>query len=264
MKRVSPDETHHAHTTRTVERACAVLSAFSAAAPRLSLRELALRVGLPKATVHRLASSLVAAGFMDHGSDGSYGIGLRLSELGALARAELDVVGLCAPAMDALAEATRETVLLGAADWETLELTIVSTRVSPQTLSVVPSTGERLTIPPGAPGKALLLGLPAAELETVLGRLPLPALTSKTHTDREQLTSEIAEARSVGFAVGEDEYLEGVSGVAVPVAFEGGRPRASIAIVGPSSRMSGQLDRIGRLALELTATLRPATAKEAA
>ncbi len=257
VKRVSPEETA-AHTTRTVERACALLSAFSVANPRLSLRELAARVGLPKATVHRLASSLVAMGFMEHREDGQYSLGLKLGELGAVARADLDVVSACGPAMDALSGATRETVLLVAADWDALEMIVVATRVSPQTLSVVPSNGERMTIAPGAPGKALLLGLPAAEADEVLARLPLPARTSKTHTDRAQLASELALARTAGFAVGDEEYVEGVAGVAVPVLFEGGRPRAAIAVVGPSVRVAGQFERIGRLALDHTSALRPA------
>jgi DNA-binding IclR family transcriptional regulator len=230
----------------------------------LSLRELSERVGLPKATVHRLAGSLVANGFLEHREDGRYALGLKLSELGAVARAELDIVHVCSPAMDALAEATRETVLLAVADWAALELTIVAARVSPQTLSVVPETGHRQPMPPGAPGKALLLGLTPAEADRLLKRLPLPALTTKTHTDRSRLVEEIAHARSVGYAVAEDEYLDGVSGVAVPVMFEGGRPHAAIGVTGPSARITEQLEEIGRLALELTATLRPAGAQVAA
>jgi DNA-binding IclR family transcriptional regulator len=247
-----------------VERACAVLSAFSEAQPRLSLGELAARVELPKATVHRLASELVANGFLEHRGDGRYSLGLKLSELGALARSELDVVHACAPAMDALAETTRETVLLGVVDWNALELTTVATRISPQTLSVVPITGQRQIIPPGAPAKALLLGLPPEEAEDVLGRLPLAALTTRSHTDRGQLLEEIALARSIGFAVAEEEYADGVSGVAVPVMYEGSRPHATIGVVGPTLRMAGQLDSIGQLALELTATLRPAPTLEVA
>jgi DNA-binding IclR family transcriptional regulator len=257
MKRVSPEETA-AHTTRTVERACALMSAFSASSPRLSLTELAARVTLPKATVHRLASSLVTMGFMEHREDGRYSLGLKLGELAALARADLDIVSACTPAMDALAAATRETVLLTAADWDALEIVVVATRVSPQTLSVIPATGERMAMPPGAPGKALLLGLPADEAESVLRRLELPALTSKTHTDRAQLMEELAIARSEGFAVADEEYADGVSGAAVPVLFKDGRPRAAIAVVGPSVRLARQVDRIGRLALEHTSALRPA------
>jgi DNA-binding IclR family transcriptional regulator len=234
-----------------------VLSAFSPGRPRLSLGELAAQVGLPKATVHRLAGTLVATGFLEHRDDGCYAPGLRLSELGALVRSELDVVSVCSPAADALAAATRETVLLGAVNWEALELTVVGTRISPQQLSVVPMTGQRMTIPPGCMGKALLLGLPAAEADRVLRKLPLPALTSKTQTDRARLASEIVRARGAGFAVAEEEYLEGVSGVGVPVVFETGRPRAAIGVVGPSSRIGGELARIGQLALELTVGLRP-------
>jgi len=119
-------------------------------------------------------------------------------------------------------------------------------------------------MPPGAPGKALLLGLPPADAEGFLKRLPLPALTSKTHTDRARLAEEIAEARSVGYAIAEDEYLDGVSGVAVPVMFEGGRPHAAIGVTGPSARMADQLEQIGQLALRLTATLRPTGTEVAA
>jgi DNA-binding IclR family transcriptional regulator len=194
---------------------------------------------------------------MEHGDDRRYSLGLKLSELGALARAELDAVTACTPVLDALSTATRETVLLGAVDWDALELTIVGGRVSPQVLSVIPSIGRRLTIPPGCLGKALLLGLSEAETDSALARLPLPALTSKTHTDRAQLASEIRLARPLGFVVAEEEYLDGVSGVAVPVMFEDGRPQAAVGVVGPSSRMAGEFARIGQLMLELTAGMRP-------
>jgi DNA-binding IclR family transcriptional regulator len=256
VEHVSSEETV-AHTTRTVERACAVLSAFSAVEPRLSLGDLAARAGLPKATAHRLAASLVAAGFMDHRDGGDYSLGFKLSELGAAASASLDVVSACATVLDALASATGESVLLAEVDWDTLEMTVVDRRVSPQTLSVVPMTGQRMTIPPGALLRALLLGLPEPEVEGVLARLPLPALTRRTQTDRTQLAEEIARSRAVGFVVTEEEYVDGVSGAGVPVLFDRGRPRAAISIVGPTSRVAGQIDQIGKLAVELTATLSP-------
>lgn len=236
-----------------------MLSAFSAQQPRLSLSELAARVELPKATVHRLAGELVANGFLEHREDGRYSLGLKLSELGVVARAELDVISACGPVMDALAEATHETVILCAVDWDTLELTILRTRVSPQTLSVVLATGQRQPLAPGAPVKAVLAALPAADADQVLHRLPLPA-----GTDKDLLEQEIARAREAGFAVAEDEFLEGVSGVAVPVLFEEGRPRATIGVAGPTARMAGRFEEIGRLVLELTSTLRPTPVLEVA
>jgi DNA-binding IclR family transcriptional regulator len=261
VKRVSPEETG-THTTRAVERACAVLSAFTAEQPRLSLSELAARVELPKATVHRLAGELVANAFLEHRDDGRYSLGLKISELGAVARSELDVVHVCAPVMDELARATLESVLLAVVDWDALELTVVGARVSSQTLSVVPVTGQRVTILPGALGKALLAGLSEEEADRVLGLLPLSAPTTKTPTDPDKLRREIAQARETGFAVAAEEYREGVSGVAVAVIFEDGRPQAAISVAGPTSRMEGQLEEIGQLELELTTALRPAPAME--
>jgi len=234
-----------------------VLLAFSSEEPRLSLSELAERVGLPKATVHRLAGSLVTMGFMAHGDDGGYSLGLKLSELGALARANLDVVTACASALDELLARTEETVLLATVDWDTLELTVVDGRMSPQTLSVVPAPGERMPLPPGALCKALLLGLDPVETDRVLAKLQLPALTSASQTDPAQLAEEVAEARALGYAVSEDEYVLGVSGIGIPVVFERGRPRAAISIVGPTPRIAPNVEQIGELALELTAPLRP-------
>jgi IclR family transcriptional regulator, acetate operon repressor len=240
-----------------------VLSAFSSEHPRLSLSELAARVELPKATVHRLAGELVANGFLEHRDDGRYSLGIKLSELGVVARAELDVVNATASVMEALAEATHETVILCAVDWDTLELTILRTRVSPQALSVVLATGQRQPLAPGAPVKAVLAALVPDEAEQVLDRLPLPA-GSDTPNDREALAHEIERARIAGFAIAEDEFLEGVSGVAVPVLFEDGRPRATIGVAGPTSRMAGRFEEIGQLVLELTSTLRPTPVLEVA
>jgi DNA-binding IclR family transcriptional regulator len=257
VERISPSETEGPATTRTVERACAVLSAFTVAEPRMSLRELADRAGLPKPTVHRLASSLVATGFMTHADDGSYALGPQLSELGAVVRSGLDVVTTCMPAVEALAEATNESVILASAHWENLEMTIVGGKHSPQRLSVKPVAGERMTMPPGALTKALLAAIPAEQADEVIGQLPWPALTPKTHTDRDQLLADVNAARELGYAVSEEEFVVGVTGVAVAAMFHEGRPLAAVSIVAPSFRVASRADEIGHLALEHTASLRP-------
>lgn len=262
MERVPSGETA-AGTVRAVERACAVLCAFSAEAPRLSLGEIAARTGLAKATAHRLAGSLVAAGFLAHDADERYSLGLKVSELGALARTGLDLVTECSPTLDAIAEATGETVMLAEADWDTLELTIIGTRVSTQTLSVVPIAGERMPMPPGAPFKALLSGLSEREEARILACGVITARTAKSHIDPVKLRNEVAEARRRGFVVAEEEYADGVSGVATPVVFEAGRPRATIGIVGPTARLAGRGEHLGRQLLALTAPLRPPSAPNA-
>lgn len=241
---------------RAVERACAVMNAFSLETPRLTLVDLAQRVSLPKPTAYRIASTLVKAGFMTQGEDGRYGLGPRLLELGAVVGQNLDVVRTCASAVDAIANATGETVLLAEPDWETGEIMIVARHDSPHPLSVLSPVGRRSPIPPGALGKALLSALPEDARGSMLSRLRLSKLTPRTHTSRKELLAELAEAHDRGFALEQDEFVEGVSAVAVPVLFDGARPLATVAIVGPSSRLSKEdLLKFGSILREQTKSL---------
>jgi DNA-binding IclR family transcriptional regulator len=252
MESVSSAETH----SRSVDRVCAVLGAFTVAAPQLSLAELVERTDLPKATVHRLAGSLVATGFLRHERGGRYALGTKLSELGAVARAEMDIAEVCRPVLDTVAQRSDETVMVAIPDWEALELTVIGSRVSHQMLSVMPLVGRHFAISAGAIGKALLLGLSEDELASALARATLPAWTERSRIDREALLQELSQRRSRGFAVAHGEFADGVSGAAVPILWDDGRPRATIGIAGPSFRVDDQLDRFGEMLLELTADLR--------
>lgn len=250
-------------SNRSVERACRLLSAFSLDEPWLSLAELARRADLPKATTHRLAVALRSYGLLAQGQDGRYGLGVRLLELGAVVRENLDALHLCRSAIDAVAAASGETVLLVTVDWSTREILLVYRRDSPHPLAVGSPVGRRQPIPPGgALGKAVLSGLPAHELESVIGELTLVATTPKTPIERRLLLRHVALARQIGYAAEQDEYIEGVSSVAVPVIFEGGRPLAGLGIAGPTSRLADQLPALGALLLDATAGLRPQVADQ--
>ncbi len=244
---------------RSVERACRLLSAFTIERPFLTLAELAGDTGLPKATAHRLAAALRACGFLTQTEDGRYGLGVKLLELGAVLRESMDVVQLCGRAMDAIAAASGETVLLVKVDWERREVLLVARRNSPHPLAVGTLFGRPQPIPPGgALGKALLAGLAPSELGAVIDGLHLVATTPKTPIERRLLLRHIAEAREVGFASEQDEFIEGGAGVAVPVIFEEDRPLAAIGVVGPTSRIADEIPSLGALLLDSTATLRPA------
>jgi DNA-binding IclR family transcriptional regulator len=106
-------------------------------------------------------------------------------------------------------------------------------------------------------GKALLAGLTPSELGTVMEGLHLVATTPKTPIERRLLLRHIAQAREVGFASEQDEFIEGGAGVAVPVIFEEGRPLAAIGVVGPTSRIANEILSLGTLLLDSTTMLRP-------
>ncbi|HEX3803661.1 MAG TPA: IclR family transcriptional regulator [Solirubrobacteraceae bacterium] len=230
---------------RSVQRACGLLDAFTADGPRLTLAELADRVELPKPTVYRLAVTLIDTGFMTQHADGRYGLGLQVMNIGSIARADLGLVEVCAPVMERLAERTGETVLLGLADWGTLEITIVHRIDSSHELSVVSRVGRRSALALGALGKALLLGVDPAELAAIVLRIDLTPHTERTISDRAELMAEIARGRELGYATDSGEFLVSVSAVAAPITLGGARPIAAVAVVGPSSRLDQRLGLVG-------------------
>ena len=244
-------------SNRSVERASRLLSVFSLSEPWLSLSELARRAELPKATAHRLAAALRSCGLLIQAPDGRYGLGIRLLELGAVVRENLDAHQLSRGAIEAIAAATGETVLLVIVDWPAREILLVARRDSPHPLSVLQPVGLRQPIPlVGAFAKALLSRLPPPELEEIVNELTRNPSMPRMIEPR-LLLRQVALARQNGYASEQDQYFDGVTGVAVPVIYDGDRPLAALGVVGPTSRLAEKIPSLGAVLIRETAMLRP-------
>lgn len=92
-----------------VERALAILDAFTAAEPRLALAELARRTGLYPSTLLRLAASLERLGHLSRGEDGLFRLGPACLRLGMAYRDGFDLAAHIRPALARLVEQTGET-----------------------------------------------------------------------------------------------------------------------------------------------------------
>jgi IclR family acetate operon transcriptional repressor len=93
-------------SVRSVHRAFSILTAFGPEQPRASLSRLARQSGLPVTTVSRLLATLESLGFVRRLEDGTYGLGVRLLQLGFAARQTFDIIDLAEPL---LAEVNRIT-----------------------------------------------------------------------------------------------------------------------------------------------------------
>jgi len=89
-------------------------------------------------------------------------------------------------------------------------------------------------------GKAILASLPEERVETIIEERGLPAMTENTVTDREELLAELAEIRERGVAFDDEEILEGLRCVAVPVSNQEKGLLGAISVAGPTSRMKGE------------------------
>jgi DNA-binding IclR family transcriptional regulator len=112
----------HPHMTATsakpaagvaaVERALAILGAFTEGDRALTLAELSRRTGLYKSTLLRLAHTLIERGFLRRLDDGSFCLGPALLKLGTLYQQSFELGNFVMPVLSRLAATTGESASL--------------------------------------------------------------------------------------------------------------------------------------------------------
>ncbi|GAB2934728.1 IclR family transcriptional regulator [Rhodococcus aerolatus] len=213
-----------------LERAFALLGAFTPDRPRLGLVALQRRSGLPLTTVHRLAGQLVALGALEHDADG-YRVGVRLWELGALAPRTHGLRQAALPFLEDLYEATHENVQLVVLDG--LEALYVERLSGRGAVPLVGRAGGRLPLHASSGGLVLLAHAGPELLDAVLAA-GLAAVTQHTVTTEHRLRSVLADVRRDGVVVC-DRHLDPASvAVAAPVRDGAGEVVAAVSVVVPA------------------------------
>ncbi|MBA9006367.1 MULTISPECIES: IclR family transcriptional regulator [Thermomonospora] len=215
----------------------AVLGAFDAAHPRLTLTDLARRSGLPLSTAHRLVAELVDAQVLSRAPDGRLRVGMRLWELGQLATGRLHEAAR--PWLQELFTATGENVHVAVRDG--LEVLYVDKVYGRRAVPIVSRTGGRLPMHPTGVGKVLLAHEPDWFVTAYLAR-ELERPTPYTITEPGRLARELDAVRDRGYALTHEEMTLGSCSAAVPVTVDG-RVVAALGIV-LSSRRSRELPRL--------------------
>lgn len=222
-----------AHPRSVTGRALALLAAFDADHPRLSLSELARRSGTPLTTTFRLVAELEQWRALDRQPDGRYAIGLRLWELGRLAPVNTVLREAALPFLSDLYELTRENVHLAVRDGNAA--VIVEKLTGHHAVSIVSRVGGRLPLHATGVGKALLASAPP-EVRAGYLRGPLARCTPYTLASPERLAHELAVVRDRGWARTAEEMTLGSCSVAVPIAGPAGDAAAALGLVVHSVR----------------------------
>ena len=209
-------------------RALAVLDAFDATAPRLSLSEIAERSGTPLTTAHRLLGELTAWGALVRRSDGRYEIGPKLWDLGLLAPVQLELRQVAAPFLLDVHTTIRDTVHLAVRDG--LSALYVDRISGRESVPVVSSVGSRLPLHATGVGKVLLAAAPPEVEQEVLRTLT--RITRNTVVDPGRLRRELTEVRRRRYARTSEEMSAGAASLAVPVQVEGARGPVVVAALG--------------------------------
>ena len=219
----------------SVANSIRLLTSFSGEEDELGITTLATRLRLAKSTVHRLATTLTAAGFLEQSETGKYRLGVALFELGALVRRRMDVANEARPKLRELLEKTGETVQLGIVDH--FSVLYVYEMESRHAIRMAAAVGARAPLHCTAVGKVLLAHQSAEYVKQVLAH-GLKAHTANSVTKRETLLAMLAEVAEREHAVDEEESEEGLRAIAAPVRNHTGNVIAALGVAAPVQRMT--------------------------
>jgi DNA-binding IclR family transcriptional regulator len=212
-----------------VDRALAVLCAFSRESPSLGITEISARLGLTKSTVHRLLQTLVARGMVAQDpARRSYTLGYRVLALAQAVPGEATLRQICRPHMQWLHSVTQETIGLYVVAGDVRMC--LDEIESPQMLRMAAGVGRCFPLASGAASKALLADGPAN------GDLWRRAVASLSDDHCARLMREVDELHRRGFASSTGETVAGSASIAAPIRGADGAIVAALSVAGPASR----------------------------
>jgi DNA-binding IclR family transcriptional regulator len=219
------------------ERCLRLLAVLAQEGRALSLAELGVRLGLPKATTHRLCTQLIEGGFLARDTDEkSFAVGPALRRLAFDTLNHGVVRGLRHEVLAALVMQIGETC-----NFTTLDGTEVLyiDRVEAQwPLRLTLDVGSHVPLHCTASGKLFLAHMDSTRRDALIAALPLPAMTKRTLTSARALRAECERIAKQGWSSDHEEFIAGLIAVAVPVRDGSGAVRAAIAVHAPTARMS--------------------------
>lgn len=230
-------------TVHSLVRGLAVLSVVLDSPTGVSLTDIALRVGLHKATVLRFVRTLVAAEYVSAEPGGPlYSPGLRVVRHVCLLGGQSELSQRALPILSELAQASGETAALFAPVWP--DIVCTACIPSPQPIRRHREVGEVQPMTRAAIGRAFLSSAPDTYADATLQARPFEARTSHTITDPNAFRAAMASARREHFAVSSEETNAGMSGLAAPIVVPGhSLPIGVISISGPAVRWTMEVMR---------------------
>ncbi|WP_435156375.1 IclR family transcriptional regulator [Haladaptatus sp. DFWS20] len=223
------------HPVQTTEKTLRLVEELKKS-DRCGITELADRLNMGKSAVHNHLATLEQHGYVVSEA-GTYRLGLKFLDIGGYTRSQMDLYKTAESQVKQLAMETGERANLLT---EEHGLGIYLYRANgDQAVDLDTYTGIRTYLHASALGKAILASMPEERVETILDQHGLPATTPGCVTNRDELFDELETVRDEGFAIDDEERMEGLRCIAMPITSTEGDPLGAISISAPSSRMKG-------------------------
>lgn len=202
----------------------------------LSLKDIALRVGMPKTSVFRYLRTFEAAGMIVHDKTRDlYRIDTRIIGMINLGGEMERLRQICLPHMQRLCELSGETVNLGV--MEGSDIVYLEIIESPHAGKLQARVGRRHPVHTTAIGKAMLARMPEEERSAALPRV-LRQRTRRSILERQNLFIELEKIGRAGVAEDNSENEDGAICLGAPLFNASGAVIAGISISALASAVS--------------------------
>ena len=218
-------------------RLLVLLEAMAEAGVPVTPTEVNQSLGLPKPTIHRLFATLESEGFIQREIDGrSYSPGARVRGMSAGILSSLRIRTARSAILQKLAQEIGETCNVALPDRDTM---VYIDRVETKwPLRIQLPIGTRVPFYCTASGKMYLSSLDRRHLRNYAKSVLFEAHTPKTLASSEALIEETARIRQRGYSLDDEEFMEGMVAVAVPILDGRGRLVSTLSVHAPVQRFA--------------------------
>lgn len=216
---------------QSLARGLAVIRAFGAETPRLSLSDVARATGMTRASARRFLLTLETEGYV-RARDGVFELTPRVLELGFSYLSAQSLPEVAQPHLEQLSHATGESSSASVLDG--LDIVYVARVPTRRIMSVGITIGTRFPAFATSMGRVLLASASPADRETYFEGFDPARFTPRTVIDRDALDAELDRVREQGWSLVDGELEHGLRALAAPIT-RGGAVVAAINISMPAT-----------------------------
>jgi len=218
-----------------LDKCFAVLDLMTRVKQPMGISGISNALGYHKSTVFNIVHTLEDLGVLENGSESKFRLGPRLYALGKAAGGGSELVSTVHPYLEEIGERTRLSVFLGIRSGN---MAMILDKVdSPTDIRISSEVGMAIPLFAGAGGKVLLSQLSDKELDSLLSENKLLKFTSASCVNKKKFKEMIRRVRQEAFAMDDEEYVEGIRALAVPLRLHRQNLEAAVWVVGLKNRI---------------------------
>ncbi len=233
-------------TVQALDRGLVLLKALTREG-HATLTDIALQVGMPPSSAHRILITLEKNGFAEFDkATQEWAVGMEAFRVGNSYLGRTNLVEMAQTVMRELMEETGETANLAFAnDGHVVFVSQVETQ---NPIRAFFSPGTRGHMHASGIGKALLADLSQKEVERILQKTGLPEFTPKTLTTPDRLFADLETTGKRRWSFDDEERYLGMRCVAAPIYNSHATAIAGVSISGPTVRFpDAKVEELGPL-----------------